>query len=152
MFFDGVYFPLFVKDSTTWAAGLDADIYLMENSSWIDTDTAMVEVACTIWNPNNNLQGNVLHTVEFTNAGLVNPMRPEFTVGAYRQVPVDSSRRLTVLNDALPEFLYNGLQLGMRCLLSLTGICMKWSGQLHRIKFRPYSSLCSTGWQNSCKI
>ena len=59
MFFDGVYFPLLVKDSTTWAAGLDADIYLMENSSWIDTDTAMVEVACIIWNPNNNLQGNV---------------------------------------------------------------------------------------------
>ena len=84
MFFDGVYFPLLVPDSTAWAEGLDTDIDLMENSSWIDTDTAMVEVACTIWNPNNNLQGNVFHTVEFTNAGLVNPMRPEFTVGAYR--------------------------------------------------------------------
>jgi len=45
----------------------------MQDNAWIDQQTALVEVMVGIWNPNNNLLGQLFFSIEFENDGSVTP-------------------------------------------------------------------------------
>eukprot|EP00656_Telonema_subtile_P016007 TRINITY_DN18431_c0_g1_i2.p1 TRINITY_DN18431_c0_g1~~TRINITY_DN18431_c0_g1_i2.p1 ORF type:complete len:538 (-),score=138.88 TRINITY_DN18431_c0_g1_i2:114-1727(-) len=76
----GTWTPFFWPPNATAGGQALDDVNFMQNSRWIDDQTAMVQTVVDIWNPNNGIRVQMFFWLETLNSGRVVPNAPQSAV------------------------------------------------------------------------